>query len=441
MVCSVSKSLALIQISVRRWLYGMKKTVFIAVLALLMGISAMAACGANEEKKNETSGTAAKETSSASMIIAHNNDSPASEGYSSAAAAKEKEKKKTEIDQCTVTVRNRVYTGKFTEPSVVIKYGSRILLRGKDYTVEYDSTKDLGPGKYSLTVKMCGDFCGTKKYDYCIRPNVTSLSMKGSKVRSITLGWETRESDDFYELEYSRNKDFSDSVTKTFDRGSSDTYCIDGLDENTVIYARIKSCKKLDDGSVIRSPSGSTVTAETKKIENIDGVTYIDGVIIANKTYSLPEDFGDGLDSEALEAFEIMSSDAAEEDLWMEIISGFRSYYTQAVTYQSFCNDRGTEEADRVSARPGHSEHQTGLAMDINSTWFTFADTAEGKWLKQNCWKYGFIIRYPEGKEDITGYQYESWHIRYVGRELAKTLHESGETLEEYFGIDSVYRE
>ncbi len=197
----------------------MKKTVFIAVLALLMGISAMAACGANEEKKNETSGTAAKETSSASMIIAHNNDSPASEGYSSAAAAKEKEKKKTEIDQCTVTVRNRVYTGKFTEPSVVIKYGSRSLLRGKDYTVEYDSTKDLGPGKYSLTVKMCGDFCGTKKYDYCIRPNVTSLSMKGSKVRSITLGWETRESDDFYELEYSRNKDFSDSVTKTLSTG------------------------------------------------------------------------------------------------------------------------------------------------------------------------------------------------------------------------------
>ena len=127
----------------------MKKTVFIAVLALLMGISAMAACGADEEKKNKTSGTAAKETSSASMIIAHNNDSPASEGYSSAAAAEEKKKKKkkTEIDQCTVTVRNRVYTGKFTEPSVVIKYGSRSLLRGKDYTVEYDSTKDLGPGK------------------------------------------------------------------------------------------------------------------------------------------------------------------------------------------------------------------------------------------------------------------------------------------------------
>lgn len=79
--------------------------------------------------------------------------------------------------------------------------------------------------------------------------------------------------------------------------------------------------------------------------------------------------------------------------------------------------------------------------MDINSTWFTFADTAEGKWLAQNCWKYGFIIRYPEGKEDITGYAYESWHIRYVGTELSTALHESGETLEEHFGITSFYSE
>ena len=77
--------------------------------------------------------------------------------------------------------------------------------------------------------------------------------------------------------------------------------------------------------------------------------------------------------------------------------------------------------------------------MDINSTWFTFADTAEGIWLKNNCANYGFIIRYPEGKEEITGYAYESWHIRYVGTELAQKLTSEGITLEEYFGITSYY--
>lgn len=174
-------------------------------------------------------------------------------------------------------------------------------------------------------------------------------------------------------------------------------------------------------------------------IENRNGVTYIDGVLVVNKTYSLPKSYGSGLNSTALAAFNSMASDASKDGIYLNIVSGYRSYETQSYLYESYCARSGKQEADRFSARPGHSEHQTGLAMDINSVYDSFADTAEAKWLANNCWKYGFIIRYPKGKENITGYKYESWHIRYVGKELAKVLTQSGQTLEEYFGITSVY--
>ena len=95
----------------------------------------------------------------------------------------------------------------------------------------------------------------------------------------------------------------------------------------------------------------------------------------------------------------------------------------------------GKEKADTYSSRAGYSDHQTGLTIDLNTVNISFAGTNESNWLKDNCWKYGFIIRYPEGKDSITGYTYEPWHIRYVGKELAKTLYNNGNwlSLEEYF--------
>ena len=104
-------------------------------------------------------------------------------------------------------------------------------------------------------------------------------------------------------------------------------------------------------------------------------------------------------------------------------------------------NGYGQASADTFSARPGHSEHQTGLAIDVNSVDDSFRGTPEAIWLADNCYKYGFIIRYPEGKEGITGYKYEPWHIRYVGSEIAKKVHDAGSnaTLEEIYGLSSQY--
>ena len=195
-----------------------------------------------------------------------------------------------------------------------------------------------------------------------------------------------------------------------------------------------------------------TSIKEENKIENIDGVTYIDGILVVNKTYSLPESFtapnsnGYGycltcLTDETINAFNEMKADAQSIGLNLYISSGYRSYSYQETLYNNYVNQDGKEEADTYSARPGHSEHQTGLAFDLNTIDDSFAYTEEGKWVKDNCYKYGLILRYPKGKEDKTGYQYESWHLRYVGKELAQKLYNDGNwiTLEEHFNITSSY--
>jgi D-alanyl-D-alanine carboxypeptidase len=141
---------------------------------------------------------------------------------------------------------------------------------------------------------------------------------------------------------------------------------------------------------------------------------------------------------EAREAFEIMCCQAQEQGICLEAISTFRSYtYQNQVYNRKMTADISIEayqaERDRVSARAGHSEHQTGLAVDINDLEQTFEDTSEGRWLAKNSFRYGFILRYPKGKEAITGYDYEPWHFRYLGLELAGAVYHSCLTYDEFY--------
>lgn len=164
----------------------------------------------------------------------------------------------------------------------------------------------------------------------------------------------------------------------------------------------------------------------------IDGVTYIGGVLIANKQFSLPRTYGDGLTDDTYSAY-VEMKDASGYD--MSIVSGFRSYEKQESTFNYWCSIDGYDRAITYSALPGQSEHQTGLAMDISSLEQSYGKTAEGMWLAEHCHEYGFIIRYPQGKDDITGYIYEPWHVRYLGKSTAKLVHDSGLTLEEFLGV------
>ncbi len=201
--------------------------------------------------------------------------------------------------------------------------------------------------------------------------------------------------------------------------------------------------------NVISDPNNRVFT--TSKGFNgkvVNGVTYIDGVLIANKTYSLPANYGNGITGETQNAFNMLHNDAAALGYNLTLASGYRSYYTQQNLYNNYAARDGYAAADRYSARAGHSEHQTGLAFDtcehtrpdicINSG---FDGTDQARWISENCYKYGLILRYPQGKEEITGYMHESWHLRYVGVDLATKLYNGGNwiTLEEYFGIDSKY--
>ena len=173
---------------------------------------------------------------------------------------------------------------------------------------------------------------------------------------------------------------------------------------------------------------------------DVDFVVEVNGIPIANKTYPVPADYDPGLLSETYDAFLELKHAARDDRLEINFMSGYRSYSDQMSVYKKWNDTYADGEADRISARPGHSEHQLGLAIDVNSIEFSFADTPEGIWLAENCYKFGFIIRYKEGTEHITGYMYEPWHIRYLGKEIAEKVHFSGLTLEEYLGIDSYYR-
>lgn len=201
------------------------------------------------------------------------------------------------------------------------------------------------------------------------------------------------------------------------------------------------------------------------EIKEVDGRKVIQNpeniLALMNKEYALPDDyvpddlvrpnvnfsFGDQdieksyLRKEAAEALEEMFAQAEKEGIELFAVSGYRSYDRQKVLYDAEVAKVGEEKAIEAVAYPGNSEHQSGLSLDISSRSVNleltqqFGETKEGKWLKENAHKFGFILRYPKEKEDITGYKYEPWHFRYVGKEAAKVIYENQLTLEEYFDL------
>jgi len=136
---------------------------------------------------------------------------------------------------------------------------------------------------------------------------------------------------------------------------------------------------------------------------------------------------------EAAEAFRKMADAARAEGLTLMNISGYRSYGLQDWLYETYAAQDGYALADTYSSRPGYSEHQAGLATDINSVEVSFANTAEYRWLQVHAADYGFIMRYPEGLEYITGFSYEPWHYRYVGTQAAQQIVREGLTFDEYY--------
>ena len=183
--------------------------------------------------------------------------------------------------------------------------------------------------------------------------------------------------------------------------------------------------------------------ASQKKAEVVNKGDYYsvqgkyDEIVIANKHYPLSKDYNPGENPTA--KAELLKLIAAMQEAGFPIsdhYSGFRSYETQTQLYQDYVNKDGKAEADRYSARPGYSEHQTGLAFDLIGTdGDLVTEEKAAQWLLDHAADYGFVVRYLKGKEKETGYMAEEWHLRYVGKE-AKDIAASGLSLEEYYGFE-----
>lgn len=173
--------------------------------------------------------------------------------------------------------------------------------------------------------------------------------------------------------------------------------------------------------------------------------------ILVNKYFSLPDKYAPTdivtvsnwysygtitIKSEVYEAFKNMFNAAKKENITLIINSGYRTYENQKQVYDYYKNINGEEYADGYAARPDFSEHQTGLSIDVityGTAGKDFDKTDAFKWLQEHAHEYGFILRYPKGKEEITGYAYESWHYRYLGKDLAQKVKKSGLTYDEYY--------
>jgi len=183
------------------------------------------------------------------------------------------------------------------------------------------------------------------------------------------------------------------------------------------------------------------------KAENVDSL-----IVLVNKSFMLDSNYvpsdlvvissscslGSNLKVRKVvkEKFELLCTDVSNLSMTIKAVSAYRSYDRQRQLYSNYVSRDGQKLADTYSARAGHSEHQTGLAIDVagsNYSYTKFENTEEYKWLKDNAHRYGFIIRYQKGKENITGYQAESWHIRYLGEDIATYIYKNGITYEEYY--------
>ncbi len=282
---------------------------------------------------------------------------------------------------------------------------------------------------------------------------IISVSMKGCSKSKKTDKNEVTTTDKIEESTHSKENESSNEEVSSTDTNT---------DTSSSIMSDATSVSASSDSSEFAPPvvpSGNVVSKGTTskgfKIQEINGATYIDGVLIANKTYALPQDFiptnpdqpvnadrsSTCLDKTLMSAWNTMLKDATAKGLNIYIASGYRSYNYQVNVYNRYVKSDGAAVADTYSSRPGNSEHQTGLCFDLNTIEDSFQYTNEGKWVNDNCYKYGFCIRFPKGKDSATGYQYESWHLRYVGVDLATKLYNNGDwlSLEEYFGITSEY--
>ncbi|MER2032181.1 M15 family metallopeptidase [Exiguobacterium indicum] len=303
--------------------------------------------------------------------------------------------------------------------------------QSNDETKKEDTAKDTNKEETNKTEE-------TAKDD-------TSEEAKQEDNSSDAATQEDQESSDETKKEEEQKDDTPASENKTEDKKDEST---DKPDSSSQDPEQEKPSKPEDE------------TPDVDKSAEAKADLSLGNLVVVNKKYSLPIDYKPSdlvvpdvsfsysgvleqsyMRAPAAKQMEKMFAAAKKEGVTLNAVSGFRSGERQKVLYNNYVARDGKAAADQYSARPGHSEHQTGLTFDIsapsvgNGLTAALGDTKEGKWIANNAAKYGFIVRYDRGFQSRTGYTYEPWHIRYVGVDVATQIKNNGQTLEEYMKV------
>ncbi len=298
-----------------------------------------------------------------------------------------------------------------TECEVQIKFGDNI----RDFAFDVEIVDTTAP------VIQCED---------------TVNILKDSKIDLVTLAGASDNSQE--KIKVKADKKIDVSTPGTYDVTFTTADSSENKASKAVKVTVIDPASIMDSKEPVKFYTDKGFAAEFK-----DGVLTVAGIPVANKSFGMYRGYAPGVNKDAAKALGEMQEAASKAGFDIFVQSSYRSFGSEYNYYNRYVNNKGQEEADKYEAKPGFSEHQTGLAFDLNASDSEFDSTPEAKWLAENCYKYGFVIRYPQGKDAETGYAGESWHFRYVGKELAEKLYNGGKwiTLEEYFGLPSVYYE
>ena len=361
----------------------------------------------------------------------------------------------TRIASVTLSETAIAKDGSKHTPAVTVKDANgKTLKKGVAFTVAYDPGRKHF-GTYAVTVTFQGNYAGSKTLRFTIGLDVPQSIEKTNVGATIaTLSWNRVRYATGYLLYYAAEK--GGPYTR-FAETAARSYNISNLQQCTRYYFKIKAIRRETD-RLISGPASAPCALRTAKQQLSSAGRILVEITpenrllaVVNHSREIPASYqpklaalsekGKYMDWEAAAAFETMRADAKRENITLNAYSPYRSYAHQKASMESIIRDRQSwgnsrsraeELALQVVLPPGTSEHNLGLAVDISSTAQTFKTTRAYRWLLKNGQNYGFILRYPDGKQDVTGISFEPWHWRFVGVDNAKKIKKSGLTLEEY---------
>ena len=322
--------------------------------------------------------------------------------------------------------------------NIEVDYSSLKMVKDKDYPEvgEYElpftyktmtnhsdklkvTVKDTTKPKFTSFSEKIEVTKGDKDFDF-------KKHFEASDLSSCTIDIDTKD------VKFDKEGDYTAKVTATdaHKNKESKKFTVVVKAEEKAVIASAGNEQKVSGTSGTSGASQSSSNSSVKPY-------YKNGILIVNKKHPVPPGFGGGVNQTALAAVNRMISDMKAEGLSVDsTTSNYRSYSYQSTLYQNYVSAYGQASADTFSARPGYSEHQTGLAFDLREPGggSLLTNSKATRWVAKNAHKYGLIVRYQSGKEWITGYQAEPWHVRYVG-DIATSIYNSGLSLEEYLGV------